>query len=175
MFQSYIEPPYAGFWIRFAAYLIDNLILSVVSCPLGFGIGLIGAAVEVDPNSPEWAGINVLLNGVVVLASWLYFALMESSSWQGTVGKKLLKLKVVDTDGSPIGFGKASGRYFGKILSSLICLIGFIMAAFTEKRQGLHDMLASTLVVYDVPPLYEPPPPPPDFNYRPSDAPGGNY
>jgi uncharacterized RDD family membrane protein YckC len=174
MFQSFNEPPYAGFWIRFLAYFIDSILLSLISCPLGFGIGLIGAATEVDPDSPAWAGINVLLNGVAILASWLYFALMESSSWQGTVGKRLLKLKVVDTDGNPIGFGKATGRYFGKLLSSMICLVGFIMAAFTEKKQGLHDLLASTLVVNDVPELYDPPPPP-DFSSRPNGYPGGNY
>lgn len=175
MFQSFNEPPYAGFWIRFAAYLIDSLILSVVSCPVGFGIGLVGAAADIDENSPEWVGMNLLVNGVAILASWLYFALMESSSWQGTVGKKLLKIKVTDTNGYPIGFGKATGRYFGKILSSMICLIGFIMAAFTEKNQGLHDMMASTLVVYDVPPLYHPPPPPPDFGYRVVNYPDEKY
>lgn len=165
MFQSYNEPPYAGFWIRFLAYVIDSLILSVVFCPLGFGVGMIGVAAEVDQNSPAWAGVNILLNGVSILAGWIYFALMESSSWQATLGKKLLKLKVIDMNGYPISFGKATGRYFGKLLSSMICLIGFIMAAFTEKKQGLHDMLASTLVVQDVPVLYEPPSPP-DFGYR---------
>ena len=67
--------------------------------------------------------------------------------------------------GQRISFGKATGRYFGQILSGMICFIGYIMVAFTEKKQGLHDMLAGTLVVWDVPPLYEPPPPP-DFTYR---------
>ena len=174
MFPSYNEPPYAGFWLRFLAYLIDSLLMSVVFCPLGFGVGLVGAAAEVDQNSPAWAGINLLLNGVSILAGWLYFALMESSSWQATVGKKLLKLKVTDMNGYPLTFGNATGRYFGKILSGMICFIGFIMVAFTEKKQGLHDMLAGTLIVKDAPPLYEPPPPPPDFDY-PRGSTGGGW
>lgn len=175
MFQSYTnEPPYAGFWIRVLAYIIDNLIMAVVFCPLGFGIGLVAAANEIDQDSPEWLALNLVINVVSILAGWLYFALMESSSWQATVGKKLLKLKVTDMHGSPLSFGNATGRYFGKILSSMICLIGFIMVSFTEKKQGLHDILASTLVVYDVPPLYDPPPPP-DFGYQPGGYQGGNY
>ena len=174
MFQSYNEPPYAGFWIRVLAYIIDNVIMLVIFCPLGFGLGIVAAAAEIDENSPEWAVLNLVINGVSIIVGWLYFALMESSSWQATVGKKLLKLKVTDTNGYPLTFGKATGRYFGKILSSMICLIGFIMVAFTEKKQGLHDMLANTLVVNDVPPVYDPPPPP-DFSYRPGDHPGGTY
>ena len=67
-------------------------------------------------------------------------------------------------NGQRLTFGRATGRYFGKILSSLICLVGFIMAGFTEKKQALHDMLASTLVVKDLPLLYEPPSPP-EFGY----------
>jgi uncharacterized RDD family membrane protein YckC len=78
---------------------------------------------------------------------WLYFALMESSTWQATLGKKALGLEVTDLEGKRIGFGRASGRFFGKILSVLILWIGFIMAGFTEKKQALHDMLAGTLVI----------------------------
>ena len=165
MFPSYNEPSYAGFWIRVLAYLIDSLLLSIVFCPLGFGLGLLGVAGEIDENSPAWMGVNLLLNVVSLLVGWLYFAFTESSSWQATVGKRLLKLKVTDMHGQRISFGKATGRYFGQILSGMICGIGYIMVAFTEKKQGLHDMLAGTLVVWDVPPLYDPPPPP-DFGYR---------
>ena len=169
MFPSYNEPTYAGFWIRVLAYLIDSLLLAIVFCPLGFGLGLLGVAGEIDENSPAWMGINLLLNVVSLLVGWLYFALTESSSWQATVGKRLLKLKVTDMHGQQISFGKATGRYFGQILSGMICGIGYIMVAFTEKKQGLHDMLAGTLVVWDVPPLYDPPPPP-DFANRGQDS-----
>jgi uncharacterized RDD family membrane protein YckC len=169
MFQDYSTPPYAGFWIRFLAYVIDSLVLSVVFCPLGIVFGLAGSAAELDDNSPEMMIGNMGLNVVSIVAGWLYQSLLESSSWQATIGKKLLKLKVTDIDGNRLGFGKATGRYFGKILSGMICLIGFIMVAFTEKKQGLHDIMAGTLVVKDVPVLYEPPPPP-DFGSR-----GGGY
>jgi len=164
MFQAYTEPPYAGFWIRFLAYLIDSLLLSLVFCPLGIGIGFAAASTGIDANSPATTGENLLVNLISIFAGWLYFSFTESSSWQATIGKKLLNLKVTDMYGQRLTFGRASGRYFAKILSGLICLIGFIMAAFTEKKQALHDMVANTLVVNDIPPIYEPPPPP-EFGY----------
>jgi uncharacterized RDD family membrane protein YckC len=84
---------------------------------------------------------------VAVVIEWLYFAGMESSAGQATLGKRALGIKVTDMSGNRITFGKATGRFFGKILSSLILLIGFLMAAFTQKKQALHDLLAGTLVV----------------------------
>jgi uncharacterized RDD family membrane protein YckC len=109
----------------------------------------------------------VLLQGVSLLGAWLYESLLESSSWQGSVGKKLLGLRVTDMDGYRISFGRATGRHFGKILSGMICLIGFFMIAFTEKQQGLHDLLAGTLVLSGAatPEPYREPPLPPDFRY----------
>lgn|GEM_PF-1720263 len=169
MFESYPTEAYAGFWIRVLSYIIDTLIMSVIFCPLGFLVGAAGVASGMDGDSPEMTGANLILNVVSVIVGWLYFGFMESSSWQATLGKKLLKLKVTDMNGQRLSFANATGRYFAKILSGMICGIGFIMVAFTDKKQGLHDMLASTLVVKDVPVLYEPPPPP-DFGYR-----GGGY
>ena len=169
MFQDFQTPSYAGFWHRFAAYLIDTIIMTLVLVPLGAVIGvLIAATSEGDiENSPVWPLASFLIRGVSLALGWLYFGLMESSSWQGTLGKRLLGLRVTDMDGNRIGFGKATGRYFGKILSSLICLVGFIMAAFSEKRQALHDMMAGTLVLTGGPAgeALAQPPPPPDFRY----------
>lgn len=82
-----------------------------------------------------------------ILIQWLWFTIPESSKWQATVGKKMLGLKVTDEKGERIGFGKANGRYWSKILSILILFIGFVMVAFTEKKQGLHDKMAGTFVV----------------------------
>jgi uncharacterized RDD family membrane protein YckC len=83
----------------------------------------------------------------------------------------VLGLKVTDLQGNRISFGRATGRYFGMILSTMICFIGFIMVAFTEKKQGLHDILAGALVVKDgAVTSYPEPPPPPDFRY-----PGGTF
>lgn len=112
-------------------------------------------------------GVRLGLNGVSLLVTWLYYALCESSSWQGTVGKKVCGLRVTDMNGSQINFGKATGRHFGKILSGLILGIGFIMIAFTEQKQGLHDIMAGTLVLRGPAATgYPVPPPPPDFGYR---------
>ena len=84
---------------------------------------------------------------LVFVGYWLYEALLTSSSWQGTVGKRVLRLKVTDEAGNRIGFGRATGRFFAKLLSQFILWIGFIMVAFTERKRGLHDMMAGTLVM----------------------------
>jgi uncharacterized RDD family membrane protein YckC len=119
---------YAGFWKRLGAYIIDYFLISAATFALMF---------------VSWG----LLSPLLLVTGWLYFALMESSSKQATLGKMALSIVVTDMDGKRISFGRATGRYFGKILSGIILLIGYIMIAFTEKKQGLHDMLANTLVV----------------------------
>jgi uncharacterized RDD family membrane protein YckC len=166
MFQEY-QVTYAGFWWRFLAYVIDSIIVSLVFVPLGviFGVGI--AATGADQDSPLLPAVNLGLNGIQILVMWLYHAFMESSEWQGTIGKKVLGLRVTDMNGDRVSFGKATGRYFGKILSGMICGIGYFMVAFTEKKQGLHDMMANTLVLKGpAVPDYVAPPPPPDFSYR---------
>ena len=159
---------YASFWLRFAAYLIDSILLGLIFFPLGLGLGLIMGATGNNQNPELMLGVNGALNMGSLVVTWLYSSLLESSSWQGTVGKKLVGLRVTDLDGQRISFGKATGRHFGKILSGLICLAGFIMAAFTEKHQALHDQLAGTLVLTGpaTGERYPDPPPPPDFSYR---------
>lgn len=136
--------PYGGFWIRFVAYVIDSIIMNIVGGVLGMfvgvGVGVMGANETTLTASTIGAGVLSLV------LSWLYAAVLESSSWQGTVGKKALSLVVTDEAGQRIGFGRASGRYFAKILSGLILLIGFFMIGWTERKQGLHDKLAGTLV-----------------------------
>ena len=141
---------YAGFWRRVAAYLIDVIIISVAGGFIGglFG-GVMGAGISASGGSVE-DSMQTLnsVGGLIGLVIGIgYFAGLESSSWQATVGKKALGIIVTDLNGNRISFGRALGRYFAKILSSLILLIGYIMVAFTEKKQGLHDMLASTLGV----------------------------
>jgi uncharacterized RDD family membrane protein YckC len=151
---------YAGFWLRFVAYLIDSFIGGV-----GFVILLIPIAVltgmtsffgrissgEDIGNDAAAATIIAFVLGlfaIVLLAHWLYFAWSESSSWQATIGKKMLNLKVTDMQGQPVTFARASGRFFGKIITGMIPLgIGYILAGFTEKKQAVHDMIASCLIV----------------------------
>lgn len=147
---------YAGFWKRFLAYVIDAILLSivyfVVLVPV-IGLFGLGAMTQAeDPSAAEgmiMAAIGAYFVVVVLLmiAGWLYFALMESSSKQATLGKLALSIKVTDVNGSRISFAKATGRYFGKIVSGMILYIGFIMAGFTEKKQALHDIMAGCLVV----------------------------
>jgi uncharacterized RDD family membrane protein YckC len=83
----------------------------------------------------------------MIVVSWLYFAKMESSEKQATIGKKAMGIYVTDVNGQRLTFGRATGRFFAKIISSMVPLyIGFIMAGFTQKKQALHDMIAGTLV-----------------------------
>jgi uncharacterized RDD family membrane protein YckC len=94
------------------------------------------------------------IGGVVwltwILGGWLYSALQECSSQQATIGKRVLGIKVIDLAGQRISFGRATGRYFGKIISGMIMYIGFIMAGFTDRKQALHDMMAGCLLVRTV-------------------------
>ncbi|MFC1717630.1 RDD family protein [Candidatus Poribacteria bacterium] len=92
-------------------------------------------------------GVAAFAQLLVLPLYWLYSALLESSSKQATLGKMALGIVVTDMELQRISFGRATGRYFGKIISVMIIYIGFLMAGFTEKKQGLHDMMANCLVV----------------------------
>jgi uncharacterized RDD family membrane protein YckC len=170
MFQQYQGPNYASFGQRFIAYLIDSILMAVIFLPVGFILGAVLAVSGLENDEVLTTGISLFINFLSLIATWFYSAILESSAWQATLGKKIFGIRVTDLSGNRISFGKATGRHFGKYLSSLICVIGFIMAAFTEKKQALHDMLANTLVVSGegVPSgvtLEQPPPPPPDFRH----------
>ena len=133
---------YGGFWKRFAAAIIDGCILMVMGFIIGGFIGFVyGLATGTS------AGASVFGNIVGIIIGWLYFSLMESSSKQGTLGKIALGIKVTDLSGNAISFGRATGRHFSKIISTIILLVGYLMVAFTSKKQGLHDMIAGCLVV----------------------------
>ncbi len=150
---------YAGFWLRFIAYLIDDIILGaigfVISLPFIGTIIFSGIALSELDNCEEskFLGIAGIVGTVLLLiititaAGWLYFALMESSKQQATLGKMVLGLKVTDMEGNKISFARATGRYFGKILSGMIFMIGYILAGLTDKKQALHDMIAACLVI----------------------------
>jgi uncharacterized RDD family membrane protein YckC len=127
---------YAGFWRRFAAYIIDSILISVV---FWLAVLILGAIAD------DGGVIVAYILGTI--GAFVYYAGMESSSNQATVGKIALGIQVTDLQGNRVSFGKALGRNLAKILSALILYIGFIMAAFTAKKQALHDMIAGTLVV----------------------------
>jgi uncharacterized RDD family membrane protein YckC len=136
---------FAGFWIRVLAYIIDIIPLLII----GFVLALLSGEdlINTDPSAPLYSFTDLV--GLIVGIA--YFVGFESSAYQATPGKMALGLIVVDTDGRRISVGRAFGRYFAKILSGLVLLIGYIMVAFTERKQGLHDMIAGTLVVYGKP------------------------
>jgi uncharacterized RDD family membrane protein YckC len=144
--------PYAGFWRRFVALVIDSLILYIVTFPvhLFFHINVMGW-MRPDDLSPEdmaalfASAFRVLCFNAAI--NWLYFALFESSPRQATLGKMALNIRVTTLDGGRISFARATGRYFAKFISSITFLIGFVMAAFTKRRQALHDIIAQTLVL----------------------------
>lgn len=140
--------PYGGFWIRVVAYVIDGILLYAVTfvVSLALGLGAVGTG-SFGPGSAQFVtGLQGAASLLALVINWLYFALMESSSRQATVGKIAMGLVVTDLYGERIGFGRATGRYFGKIVSSMILLIGFMMVGWTQRKQGLHDLMAGTLV-----------------------------
>jgi uncharacterized RDD family membrane protein YckC/Tfp pilus assembly major pilin PilA len=129
--------PYAGFWRRAGAYLIDYFLVAFV-------LKLLAAAMLTGPTSGGKAVLYIL---ILSIAGCLYYALLESSDSQATLGKRALGIKVTDLWGEQISFGRALGRVFAHVLSSLILGFGFVMTLFTERRQTLHDKIAGTLVV----------------------------
>jgi len=154
-----INPIYAGFWLRFAAYLIDRIILGVATALLLVPLFVLGGGLSLVRRIPrdrfddfsQWIPLLTLiltLTAVSLVVQWLYFAYFESGEQQATWGKQILNIYVTDLQGDRISFGTATGRYFAKIVTGLVPLaLGYIMAGFTERRQALHDMIASTLVL----------------------------
>jgi len=126
-----MNPIYAGFWRRVAAFIIDGILLSVPNLLIGWMM-------------PGKTAIAFVLNVAIGVA---YYGLLHSSAKQATVGKMVFRIKVTDLQGRRIEFGKAAVRYFASWLSGIILGIGFVMAAFTKKKQALHDTLCGTLVV----------------------------
>lgn len=136
---------YASFWRRFAAYVCDLGILAVASNGLGFMIGLVlpilGVTITQAGPTP-----HIVVFILLLVLCWLYFAVFESSERQATPGKVLLGIRVTDEDGARLPFFFTSVRFFAKLLAGPL-LVGFLMAAITERRQALHDLAAGSLVV----------------------------
>jgi uncharacterized RDD family membrane protein YckC len=140
---------YGGFWIRLLAYIIDAFAIGIpifiIFTIMAIGLGI--DPFQSRPTTPAAESLHAVKSITNFFVSWLYFAVMESSFWQATLGKKLLGMSVTDQEGNRISFGRATGRYFAKILSAIILLIGFMMAGWTQRKQALHDMIAGTYVV----------------------------
>jgi uncharacterized RDD family membrane protein YckC len=143
---------YAGFWKRLFAYFLDFLILQGVGIIVGFAVGAITAIIDPLAFESEAASqatqarLTPILVILIQLFFWLYCATMESQK-QATLGKMALGIKVTDTNGNKISFARASARHFAKILSIIPIGFGFFMVAFTDKKQGLHDIITKCIIV----------------------------
>ncbi len=141
---------YAGFWVRLVAYIIDYVIMMVFQFIIFavLGVSAFGAT-SLDPAASDVFATTVgtIAYLLIVVAGVAYFVVMESSAKQATFGKMALGLIVTDENGGRITWLRAFGRYFAKILSAIILLIGYIMIAFTDEKTGLHDLMCSTRVV----------------------------
>ena len=167
-YAATMQPPehlvYAGFWIRAAAHILDNLIVSIpfVAIWLVVVIMIVGVSVLAPLTQIHSDSVNSTLTASFVLtlivlyltlilgrfiAVWLYHALLESGPHQSTWGKRIVGLKVTSLTGQRITFGHASGRFFSTIITNMTMGIGYLMVAFTDHKQTLHDMIAGTLVV----------------------------
>ncbi|MEK4508489.1 RDD family protein [Paenibacillus sp. FSL K6-2524] len=125
------NPEFVGFWVRLLAFLIDCVILEILTWFSPF----------------NWVAEWIL--------SFLYFTLLPCTAWQGTVGKLILSVKIVDEEGEKISYLRSIGRYLARFISAIILCIGFIMIAFNEKKRGLHDLMAGTYVIKKESKLYD--------------------
>ena len=152
MVAAELAPP-GGFWIRFVAYMIDGLVMLV---PTAILVGIFAAFVILTDESMDHEGLPallvvaiVVLVAALIVVNWLYEALMTSSPRGATLGKMALGLRIVRFDGTQLSFGRATARHFVKyMVTPMVPLaIGYIMAAFTNRKRALHDILADTLVI----------------------------
>jgi uncharacterized RDD family membrane protein YckC len=147
--QTVPEIKYAGFWIRFAAYVLDSIAINIVVIPVSFLSGAIVGFTNAPGAGGELGGaLGGIAGGII---GWSYLIIMTHKK-AATLGKMAFDLKVISEDGTRLTLGKIFLREtVGKIVSGLIIMIGYIMAAFTEKKQALHDKFASSVVVYNNP------------------------
>ena len=138
----------ASFVQRFAAELVDGLVVGAGGNAVGFVLGFVIAILMRGANEDTVEAIAGLVGGLIgLIGSWLYYALMESGPWGATLGKRLLGLQVTDNDGYAITFAQGSARFFAKILSGLVCGAGYLAMLFNPEKKTWHDQLSGTRVV----------------------------
>jgi uncharacterized RDD family membrane protein YckC len=149
-------PIYSGFWRRFWSYVLDRFVLGVAFTPVFFFsiLPMLTASERnwTDTDLPEsvmtgYLGTILLAVFLGALASWLYYALMQSSRKQATLGQMALGIRVTDLEGRRITFARGTGRYFATVITGLTLGIGYLIMLFTDRKQTLHDLIAGTLVV----------------------------
>lgn len=140
---------HGGFWRRFFAFWVDYFVLLLLLGAWSSLMQIVRTALRAIgvPNQVRDPVESLMFFLSVIALPIIYFAGAESSRFQATLGKRIFGMKVTNLQGGPISFWRAFGRLCGKFLSAVILYIGFLMVAFTPRKQGLHDMLAGTLVV----------------------------
>jgi len=136
----------AGFLRRWAALFLDGLILWIPLVVVGVVL-VLALGIKLDDQGSAPGAADALIYLLYFIAAPIYYAGMESSPWQATLGKRALGIKVTDLQGRRLSFGHALGRWFAAALSYLTLYIGFLMAAVTERKRALHDFIAGTEVV----------------------------
>jgi uncharacterized RDD family membrane protein YckC len=135
------DTQYGGFWARFVALVLDNAIVFFIMLAALLPMGIVVATVGMESMTDVVAWL------IVTFVPFLYWPVLESSRWQATLGKRIMGLEVTDLDGNRLGFLRALLRSLAKIVSGIPFGIGFLIAAFTARKQALHDIIVKTLVV----------------------------
>ncbi|HOZ84040.1 MAG TPA: RDD family protein [Niabella sp.] len=153
LFNNLPSISFGSFWERVAAAIIDGIILYAIGYILGMILGKPTTEDIMEISQSEGFGATMTASYLsassiaTLVINWLYYSYMESGPWQATLGKRALGLKVTGMNGERISFLNATGRYFAKIISAIILLIGYLMMLWDDKKQCLHDKMAGTLVV----------------------------
>jgi uncharacterized RDD family membrane protein YckC len=137
--------PKAGFWIRLVAWMVDSAIITVTQIVLSLVLAAVGLGADLDPTGQGMiAMVTWLFGSVLTVAYYVFF-----TGYCGqTPGKMALRIKVIGTDGSEIGYGRAALReVLGKFVSGILLGIGYLVIAFDPQKQGLHDKMADTYVI----------------------------
>jgi uncharacterized RDD family membrane protein YckC len=134
---------YAGFWKRFGAVFIDGIIFQIMNFSMLFALGLKFIAIEQKPEEMSLRIILAIVQYIIIFGYEVFFI----GKFGATLGKMALGVKVVNADGSKVGYLKSAGRFFAKILSGIILCIGYLMAAFDDEKRALHDRICNTRVI----------------------------
>jgi len=153
-------PEYAGFWLRFGAWVIDYLILivpfTIISLSMGIGAAMTQVLEQMKTDQAAaletYAAAFMPITYVIVVIGFAYYTLFEASKWQATPGKMAVGIHVTDTQGRRLTLARSAGRNAVRLTNMLripvpLPLICYLVAAFTERKQGIHDLLAQTYVL----------------------------
>jgi len=159
--ENAVAPEYAGFWLRFGAWVIDYILITIpatfVAMAMGFqhAITTLFSQMETDQTAAVSAYLEQArpISYVVLLIGFAYYVFFEASKWQATPGKLAVGIRVTDTSGQRLTVARAAGRNLIRLanavpfLSVLLPMVFYVTAAFSERKQGVHDMLAGTYVL----------------------------